>query len=304
MCQELLRRRSYKTSTSAQNLLPTDQPQVFHSNSQRHLSPALQSQYLSTLQQITPQESTLQDSFSLNSHASVSEPALPSVVPLIQQSTRPQVVMGERLKSPKQMELLQGRSQQKIAAKKKHVNAFQSHAHAKLTESLSCTSPSESTGASSFAVFSKRNSAIRRPSLSPAMTTFTVPQTTSYATPLRRRKALLVGIGYQGHRFLRPLPGCKNDVRNVFNLLTGPLFGFSKDNIRILCDEIESLDGVEPSMPTRVNILRCFHWLTVDVTAGDSVVFFFAGHGDFVEDLSGDEVESGFDQVRTDLVCF
>lgn len=137
----------------------------------------------------------------------------------------------------------------------------------------------------------------RRPSLSPAAETYIPPTTTSYGTALKRRKALLVGIGYRNHRLLRPLPGCRNDVCNMFALITGPLFGFPTDNVRVLCDELQQVGDVIVSQPTRINILRDLRWLTTDVSPGDSVFFFFAGHGDFVEDLSGDEIESGFDQV-------
>lgn len=137
----------------------------------------------------------------------------------------------------------------------------------------------------------------RRPSLSPASETFIPPTTTSYGTALRRRKALLVGIGYRNHRLLRPLPGCRTDVCSMFALITGPLFGFPTDSVRVLCDELQQVGDVIVSQPTRINILRDLRWLTTDVSPGESVFFFFAGHGDFVEDLSGDEIESGFDQV-------
>lgn len=137
----------------------------------------------------------------------------------------------------------------------------------------------------------------RRPSLSPAADTFTPPITTSYGTSLKRQKALLVGIGYRNHRFLRPLPGCRTDVCNMYELITGPLFAFPKDSVRVLCDELTHIDDIAVSQPTRINILRDLRWLTTDIFPGESVLFFFAGHGDFVEDLSGDEIESGFDQV-------
>lgn len=206
--------------------------------------------------------------------------------------------------SPAQKKLLQERFQHKTATGKGNFEGPICRNVSGQADGPTCVSHREGMSSSGLLSFDKRNASVRRAALSPAMTTFTAPQTTSYFTALRRRKALLVGIGYQGHRFLRPLPGCRNDVRNMFNLLTGPLFGFSKDNIRILCDELESLDGVESLLPTRINITRFLHWLTVDIVHGDSVVFFFAGHGDFVEDLSGDEVESGYDQVRLGLIYF
>lgn len=246
-----------------------------------------------------------QDSSHPNSKASVSTPILPSVALPPQSPINPHPITTKRgLMSPLQKKLLLERFQHKTATRKGNFDGPICRNVLGQADGQTCASHREGTSSSDLVSSDKRNATVRRAALSPAMTTFTALQTTSYSTALRRRKALLVGIGYQGHRFLRPLPGCRNDVRNIFNLLTSPLFEFSKDNIRILCDELESLDGVESSLPTRINILRDLHWLTVDVVHGDSVVFFFAGHGDFVEDLSGDEVESGFDQVRLDLIYF
>lgn len=83
----------------------------------------------------------------------------------------------------------------------------------------------------------------------------------------------------------------------MFNLLTGPLFRFPKHDVRVLCDELNEIGGLPVAQPTRRNILRDLKWLTDGIQPGESVMFFFAGHGDFVEDVSGDEIESGFDQV-------
>lgn len=137
----------------------------------------------------------------------------------------------------------------------------------------------------------------RKPSYSPAALTFLPPATTSYGTALRRYKALLIGIGYRGHRFLKPLAGCCTDVLNMYRLLTGPYFQFPQENIHVLCDELDAVGKSVVDKPTRINIIRELTWLTKGISRGDSVIFFFAGHGDFVVDLSGDEIETGFDQV-------
>lgn len=106
-----------------------------------------------------------------------------------------------------------------------------------------------------------------------------------------------MGIGYKGHKYLQELPGCRNDVVSMFKLLTGPLFGFEQSTVHILSDEVDRIGNVSVVAPTRINILQHMKWLTKDIVSGDSVVFFFAGHGEAVEDVSGDEIETGFDQV-------
>lgn len=94
------------------------------------------------------------------------------------------------------------------------------------------------------------------------------------------------------------LPGCVNDVQQMFHLLTSDLFGFPQHSIRVLSDELDMLASVKVDSPTRSNILRDMRWLTQDIQSGESAVFFFAGHGDRVVDVSGDEIETGYDQVR------
>lgn len=136
----------------------------------------------------------------------------------------------------------------------------------------------------------------RGTSLSPGAKNFVFHTATSYGTKLVRKKALLVGIGYRNHKHLTPLRGCKNDVLQMFALLSSELFGFPERNIRVLCDELSQLGTVRVGSPTRTNILRDMKWLTEGVVAGDSVFFFFAGHGERVQDTSGDEKDTGFDQ--------
>lgn len=135
-------------------------------------------------------------------------------------------------------------------------------------------------------------------SISPANPGYIPQEEASFGVAMNRRKALLIGITYRNHRALEELPGCTNDVKEMFALLTGDLFGFPSHSVKVLSDELEELGATEVEMPTRANILKHLKWLTEDIGSGDSVVFFFAGHGDFTEDLSGDEIETGLDQVR------
>lgn len=146
------------------------------------------------------------------------------------------------------------------------------------------------------------NALVRKPS-SPAAHGYVPEDLTSYGTPLKRRKALLIGISYRENRQLEDLPGCTNDVQQMFALLTSDLFGFKQDAIKVLSDELDTIGNVRAEAPTRANIIRDLTWLTEDLSRGESVVFFFAGHGDYIEDESGDEVETGYDQVCCGFLC-
>ena len=48
------------------------------------------------------------------------------------------------------------------------------------------------------------------------------------------KKALLVGVNK--YKYVRPLNGCVNDVRNMADILTS-FYGFSADEIRTIVDE-------------------------------------------------------------------
>ncbi|CAN8077211.1 unnamed protein product [Agarophyton chilense] len=133
-------------------------------------------------------------------------------------------------------------------------------------------------------------------SISPAARDFVARATTSYDAKLRRRKALLVGICYKNHKHLTPVPGARNDVLAMFDLLSGPLFGFPQSEIHILCDEPLPAGMYSVSQPTSAAIIHELGWLTEGIVAGDSAVFFYAGHGEMVQDKSGDEIETGYDQ--------
>lgn len=58
-----------------------------------------------------------------------------------------------------------------------------------------------------------------------------------------------------------------------------------------------SLAEEEPHhQPTRANIQEAFKWLVRGIQAGDSLVFYFSGHGKRQRDYNGDEVD-GFDET-------
>ncbi|XP_022898073.1 metacaspase-1-like isoform X2 [Olea europaea var. sylvestris] len=100
----------------------------------------------------------------------------------------------------------------------------------------------------------------------------------------RGKRAFLCGVSYKGQKF--KLKGAINDVRSMKDLLVKQ-FSFPDDSILILSEE-------EPYMyPTRKNIEGGFKWLTRDLQFGDSVVFYFSGHGLRQLDFDRDE-KDGF----------
>lgn len=277
--QELLRRRRANTLTPNPNLGPTAMPQQLAPNSQPHTNSSTAG---------APQAS------SDNKAGANPTPVPPTTRSNPRPAQRHESDMRRFLRQQRRAQLANERKQSTSAPSTAILATNSTNAH---NTSFITTTTTESEAMESAEQIPQPAPLRRMSSLSPAASTFEPPLTTSYGTPLKRYKALLVGIGYGKHRFLRPLPGCRTDVRNMFDLLTGPLFRFPTDNVHVLCDEIDTLGSVKVEQPTRITILRELNWLTKYISPGDSVIFFFAGHGDFVVDFSGDEIESGLDQV-------
>ena len=98
------------------------------------------------------------------------------------------------------------------------------------------------------------------------------------------KKALLVGVNK--YKYVRPLNGCVNDVRNMADILTS-FYGFVSDDIRTLVDE----------SATRNNLMNRFDWLLDGAQKGDLLLFHFSGHGSQVPDRNGDELDDGMDEI-------
>lgn len=101
------------------------------------------------------------------------------------------------------------------------------------------------------------------------------------------KKAVVVGINdYSPVGVGGPdLAGCVNDARDMANTLV--ICGFSPANIRILTNQ----------NATKANILRYLKWLLVGCKAGDSLVFYYSGHGTQVANF-GPELEiDGVDEA-------
>ncbi|CAK9309189.1 unnamed protein product [Citrullus colocynthis] len=105
----------------------------------------------------------------------------------------------------------------------------------------------------------------------------------------RTKRALLCGVTYRNwkHR----LHGTVNDVLNMQDLLINH-FGYSKQNIRILTE-----DETKPErLPTKKNIQSSLKWLVEGCTGGESLVFYFSGHGLRQPDFDMDELD-GYDET-------
>ncbi|KAL2511853.1 Metacaspase-3 [Abeliophyllum distichum] len=88
--------------------------------------------------------------------------------------------------------------------------------------------------------------------------------------PPRGKRAFLCGVSYKKQKFR--LRGAINDVHSMRDFLVEQ-FNFPLDSILILSEE----ESFKP--PTRKNIEDGFKWLTRDLQFGDSLVFYYSGHG-------------------------
>ncbi|MCW5908027.1 MAG: caspase family protein [Chitinophagales bacterium] len=102
------------------------------------------------------------------------------------------------------------------------------------------------------------------------------------------KKALLVGIN--DYAPVGPggsdLSGCVNDVRDMANTLV--ICGFPASTMRVLTN----------ARATKANILNGLAWLLKGTKKGDTIVFYYSGHGSYKVDLSGDEVDG-----KDELIC-
>ncbi|VFQ78226.1 unnamed protein product [Cuscuta campestris] len=104
----------------------------------------------------------------------------------------------------------------------------------------------------------------------------------------RRRRAVLCGITYQGHK--KSLKGSVNNVSSIRQLLVSVL-GFPPSSILVLTENER-----DPSrIPTKANIRESMNWLVRGCQPGDSLVFYYSGHASQVIDRDGDEVD-GIDE--------
>ncbi|KAL3538658.1 hypothetical protein ACH5RR_002024 [Cinchona calisaya] len=113
------------------------------------------------------------------------------------------------------------------------------------------------------------------------------PTASMSEAPPRGKRALLCGVSYKNRKF--KLKGTMQDVTNMANLLIDK-FNFPTNAILVLAEYM----SYEP--PSKNNILRALEWLVKDIKSGDSLVFYFSGHGLRQPEFEGDELD-GFDEA-------
>lgn len=97
------------------------------------------------------------------------------------------------------------------------------------------------------------------------------------------KRALLCGLTYNDMKHNK-LKGSINDVKNMRNLLI-TRFGYPKEHIRVLTEE----ETDQRFKPTRKNMEDSLRWLVDDCRSGDSLVFFYSGHGSREVDYNNDD---------------
>lgn len=100
------------------------------------------------------------------------------------------------------------------------------------------------------------------------------------------RRALLVGIN--DYQSISDLRGCRNDVRNVWDMLRN-VMGFRNQDIRVVLD----------NRATKRAILDRLNWMVDLAGEGDVLLFHFSGHGSQIRDRDGDDLRDQMDE----LIC-
>ncbi len=90
-----------------------------------------------------------------------------------------------------------------------------------------------------------------------------------------KKKAFIVGI--DSYPVPNTLQGCVDDAKDMVNTLV--ICGFDPRHMKVCTN----------SRATKNNILGGIDWLLNGADKGDSLVFYYSGHGSHVVDLDGDE---------------
>ncbi|GAB2269566.1 hypothetical protein Dimus_004486 [Dionaea muscipula] len=103
------------------------------------------------------------------------------------------------------------------------------------------------------------------------------------------KRALICGVSYNKQKY--ELKGTINDVHRMKDFLLHQ-YGFPEHVIRVLAEE----DGPGILTPTRKNMEEGLKWLVEGCKPGDSLVFYFSGHGLQQPDFVFDELD-GYDET-------
>jgi metacaspase-1 len=103
------------------------------------------------------------------------------------------------------------------------------------------------------------------------------------------KRAVLIGINYNNINDLK-LNGCINDIIVMRNVLVDA-YGYNRKDVTMLRD-----DGAGYLLPTRENILGAIASVAELTSVGDEMWIHYSGHGTYVRDTDGDEVDK-YDEV-------
>ncbi|XP_031262428.1 metacaspase-3-like [Pistacia vera] len=132
--------------------------------------------------------------------------------------------------------------------------------------------------------------------------TMPIVQTETYPAPrpalpappaYGKKRAVLCGVSYLQTTY--KLKGSINDVQRMKYLLVEKLKFPSECVVTLTEEERDPM-----KIPTKQNILTAMRWLVQNCQAGDSLVFYFSGHGHRQIDCSEDEPD-GFDEALCPL---
>jgi metacaspase-1 len=99
-------------------------------------------------------------------------------------------------------------------------------------------------------------------------------------------RAVLVGVDRYDRLDVPPLHGCVNDVA-LFRHVLKEDFGVPNEDIRVVVNE----------RATKANIVHRLRTMVREADVGDTVVFYFSGHGSQIRDRDGDELTDWLDEV-------
>ncbi|XP_044488386.1 metacaspase-3-like isoform X1 [Mangifera indica] len=115
------------------------------------------------------------------------------------------------------------------------------------------------------------------------------PQTHPAPPAYGKKRAVLCGVSYLQTTY--KLKGVTDDVKRMRHLLVDKL-KFPSECVLTLTEE----EADPTKIPTLQNIRTALRWLVQNCQAGDSLVFYFVGHGQRQRDSNGDEAD-GFDEA-------
>jgi len=103
------------------------------------------------------------------------------------------------------------------------------------------------------------------------------------------KKALLIGINYINTSY--ELNGCINDINNINNFLQ-TYCEYNSENIHMLTEK-------EKVLPTKSNIMKHIEWFVSNNVKGDTLFFYYSGHGSNIKDKNKDETDKKDEEIIT-----